>query len=193
MDFWFFPVAWLLDWRVLPLPLSELFISWMLPERFSLRVLTVSYTHLDVYKRQVSDRVPMHWKVSSDKNFPARICGYGIYCRLASHRPLSVPCLLYTSRNRFFFFLIGALRFLCVFWNVPCLTSKKRAVHTPLCTCLLYTSRIVAFCSASFCMENLLLNSLCKWKEVPEGTSFATNHILFYRGKSGWWSYCFTK
>ena len=45
LNFWFLPVAWLLNWRVLPLPLSELLISWMLPECFSLRVL-ISITTL---------------------------------------------------------------------------------------------------------------------------------------------------
>ena len=42
--------------------------------------------------------------------------------------------------NRLFFSFVGALRFFCVFWNVPCLTSKKCTVHTPLGTVISNTA-----------------------------------------------------
>lgn len=38
-----FSSSLLVDWSVLPLPLSELFIGWMLPECFSLRILPSIY------------------------------------------------------------------------------------------------------------------------------------------------------
>ena len=45
-------------------------------------------------------------------------------------------CLLFfqdiQQSDRFCFSFIGTLRFFCVFWNVPCLTGKKRTIHTPL-------------------------------------------------------------
>ena len=62
----------------------------------------------------VSDRVPMHWKVSSDKNFPARICGYGIYCRLTSHRPMRSSLLRSLALPREILPLISKVTMLAV-------------------------------------------------------------------------------
>ena len=44
------------------------------------------------------------------------------------------------QRNRFFFSFVNALRFLCVFRKVPCLTCKKCTVHTPLSTVISNTA-----------------------------------------------------
>ena len=56
--------------------------------------VAVSYTHLDVYKRQVVDYVRTKFKLSTEKKNTSQSAMYGPVEDIA---PYHTPCLLYTS------------------------------------------------------------------------------------------------
>ena len=63
---------------------------------FASAAKSVSYTHLDVYKRQLSYEQTLDWLVDTLRRYQSEGCGW----LLALDKPTGVPaaCLLYTSR-----------------------------------------------------------------------------------------------